>query len=160
MISNNEMIALLTNKAEDFYSEVNNGARIVSKGEYKKYEYIIVSYGTHPCAYVKVPDTNKFYTECDEDEVGEYIDAHGGITFAGTLNKFDLTGFWIGWDYAHYGDYVGNNVHKSITKCMEGKKYSVENIQEECIDVIKQLMCYEETRGLEQNNVLEIEYKQ
>lgn len=67
--------------------------------------------GSHPCGYVKIPD--EIISKIKEDNpsylVGEdniWIDAeiHGGITFCGYMEGFDDE-FFIGWDYAHAGDY-------------------------------------------------------
>lgn len=50
-----------------------NKGEILATGTYKNFKYYVVSYGTHPCAYVDVSNTllaNKDYHEND-------IDCHG-----------------------------------------------------------------------------------
>lgn len=70
---------------------------ILDSGEYNGYKYYIVSLGTHPCAYVEVPEGHICYGKCDEDAYDLDIDVHGGITFGdfglkGVSDKFYLVG--------------------------------------------------------------------
>lgn len=75
---------------------------ILDEGIYKSFHYVIVSYGTHPCAYIEIPKDNV----SDEDKLID-IDCHGGITYVFTTglikpnNENHRDGHWIGWDYAH-----------------------------------------------------------
>jgi len=97
-------------------------------GTYKNYDYLVINvHGTHFCAYVRIPKEHPFY------KVPYYripIDCHGGLTFSdftdfAPLKKlvYDSTfhgffwsgkwvkeniqkGYWIGWDYAHFGDWM------------------------------------------------------
>lgn len=78
---------------------------LLDHGKYKKIEYYIMSLGTHPCAYIKLPSKNK-------QEIINLIDTmcHGGITYhesALNLGFGTIRGDFVGWDYAHYGDYMG-----------------------------------------------------
>lgn len=68
---------------------------------------------THPCAYISFPGIEKV-RDCDNFAIFEpegfeklLIDCgvHGGFTFLGKLEPFGLEEMWIGWDYAHLGDY-------------------------------------------------------
>ena len=52
---------------------------ILDEGIYKSFHYVIVSYGTHPCAYIEIPKDNV----SDEDKLID-IDCHGGITYVST----------------------------------------------------------------------------
>lgn len=55
----------------------NDKGEILATGDYKGFCFYVVSYGTHPCAYVDVSNTslaNKDYYEND-------IDCHGGLTY-------------------------------------------------------------------------------
>lgn len=64
--------------------------------------------GSHPCAYIQFPEIDKvkdydsfwIKNETDFDMI------HGGFTFLGYLDHLGLNGLWIGWDYAHCGDYT------------------------------------------------------
>lgn len=65
--------------------------------------------GSHPCGYVRLPDEIAVkIMEADSKYCEEsiWIDAHihGGITYSGLMG--DFAGYFIGWDYAHYGDYI------------------------------------------------------
>jgi hypothetical protein len=71
----------------------------------------------HPCAYLKVKwDENSVYYENDEP-------CHWWITFSNYVDedskraewRFDKW-FWIGWDYAHGGDYMRILWHESDKK--------------------------------------------
>ena len=105
---------------------------------YKGYEFIVMNLGTHPTAYVRIHEGSELYK--NEDKV--YNDnklneaAHGGITYAqpGIYredNSFDGEGYWIGWDYSHYGDYAG------FLPALGGKRWTTEEIVDEVIDLIE-----------------------
>lgn len=67
-------------------------------------EWIILNLGTHPCIYLNVEGTK--YENIHYDEIP--LSVHGGLTFSGKLNCHP-DGVWIGWDYAHCGDYMTFN---------------------------------------------------
>ncbi len=64
--------------------------------------------GSHPCGYIQFPGIadlesyDDLWIEADDEDF--YI--HGGFTFLGSLEFLGLPGTWIGWDYAHYGDWT------------------------------------------------------
>lgn len=111
---------------------------ILDEGIYKDFHYAIVSYGTHPCAYVEIPEGHELYDVSDEDELVD-IDCHYGITYVSKTglikpsNKNHRDGHWIGWDYAHYMDYIFGICH-----C--GKKWTTKEIFEDVKNVIEQLI--------------------
>ena len=85
-----------------------NFLRIMKTGVYKRRKWFIVSYGTHPCAYLRM-----FKNEMKYDWEGMPIYVHGRITFCEEKNSFKIAkekdreiNFYplIGWDYAHGGD--------------------------------------------------------
>lgn len=88
------------------------GAReVLAGGTYNGYEYRIISYFTHPCAYVKL----------HENEI---------------VNDADMRteqGRWIGWDYAHAIDYYADLPH------IGGKQWTTAEILVEVKKVINQL---------------------
>lgn len=102
---------------EMVYSDGNERkCETLDKGTYKGYDYLIVSYGTHPCCYIRIPSDSPWYKHDYED-----IDlcVHGGLTFAHFFSKESAKSFgispddwYIGWDYSHYEDYSGylNNI--------------------------------------------------
>ena len=100
---------------EEYY--LNDGvSRTIEEGVLHGYKYMIRTVrGTHPCAYVVIPDGHiiKEYVDKWLDEINEgdwsyseyeliemhtNIHVHGGLTY-GNRNV-------IGWDYAHCDDYA------------------------------------------------------
>ena len=85
--------------------------------------------GSHPCGYITFPKIEMLNGDYDSLWL-ENSYAHGGFTFLDRLSKGNeeyFEGFWIGWDYAHYGDYCcyGPDFES------EGKMYTTEEIIEE-----------------------------
>nr|DAQ17658.1 MAG TPA: hypothetical protein [Caudoviricetes sp.] len=103
---------------------------VLAGGSYNGYEYRIISYFTHPCAYVKLHE-NEIVNDAD-------IDCHGGITYDsdGLIIDADMRteqGRWIGWDYAHAYDYYADLPQKG------GKQWTTAEILLEVKKVINQL---------------------
>ena len=96
---------------------------ILDQGKYNGRKYYIISYGSHPCAYVENIEGYDGYDEIEE------ISVHGGVTFNGTKENTHV----IGWDYAHCCDYVGYLPNS------DGKKWTTSEIKEEVFKVIDQL---------------------
>lgn len=74
---------------------------VLHSGIYKDLEFYIVSFGSHPCAYVKIPENNKY---CKADYSDIDITCHGGLTYSNnSLSVCDNkeSGWWIGWDYVY-----------------------------------------------------------
>lgn len=113
---------------------------ILDEGIYKDFHYAIVSYGTHPCAYVEIPEGHELYDVSHEDELVD-IDCHYGITYVSKTglikpsNKNHRDGHWIGWDYAHYMDYI-----YGVYNTSDDKKWTTEEIFEDVKNVIEQLI--------------------
>ena len=106
----------------------NRKQTILDKGNYNEFNYVIVSYGTHPCCYVELPKGNKYYNQ-DYDDIN--ISCHGGLTFADNRDFGNGEKFYIGWDYAHYNDY---------TSYFDGKKWTTKELLKEVKEVINQLV--------------------
>ena len=110
---------------------------VLDKGDYKGFNYAIVSYGTHPCCYVFLPKGHKFYGK-NYDEID--IVCHWGVTFSEAdlgFNPIVLNDTWIiGWDYAHCEDYTGyyDDIYEHL------KKWTTKELQQEVFDVIEQLI--------------------
>ena len=85
--------------------------------------------GSHPCAYIQFPDIGKvkdyesFFIDEDIDDDYECC-IHGGFTFLGGLGNLGLPGIWIGWDYAHFGDYLGYG----LSNCTDDKIWTTEEV--------------------------------
>lgn len=123
------------------YKDMVYGARkpgeILAEGTKDEYTFKVISQGTHPCGYVSVPSNHPLHEKLDLLE--SYIDCHGGITFDGSIEKFGMTEYYIGWDYAHSGDYLGADFGFNSE---DDRKYTTLEVIEECLYVIGQLQMY------------------
>lgn len=135
----------------DMIYRSNRTMELLDEGEYKDWHYMIISYGTHPCAYIEIPQTHMLYDHCNEDkyindELLYDIDCHGGITYAsdtgfGYNTDYRRDGHWLGWDYDHAGDFNGFSSAYSRYRCSFGeKKWSTAEIFGEVRDTINQLI--------------------
>ena len=111
--------------------------------------YFVMNLGTHPTAYIKLPDNaNIDYGKIDE------LDVHGGITYnEGELWITDnkkIEGHFVGWDYAHFEDYEGYDSMLPLQFRTNGKKWTTEEILEDVkratYEVNKMLGGYENGR--------------
>lgn len=107
----------------------------LAEGKDGEYEWKVLSLGSHPCGYVSVPKNHPFYGKKSWD-IEDRIEVHGGLTFSGKLHGFD--GLWFGWDYAHVGDFT-------FPFTMTGdKRWSTQEIVDECLRAIEQFRSFEE----------------
>ena len=105
----------------------------IAEGTYKGFDYYVLNLGTHPCAYVDVTETLLNGKEYDSIE----IQCHGGLTYSRDyLSTVDKQGWFIGWDYAHYNDYAGYEIMFPSDLQSGGKRWTTEEIVDECKDVI------------------------
>ena len=103
----------------------------IAEGHYKGFDFYVLSLGTHPCAYIDVSNTSLAGRHYDDIN----IDCHGGLTYSeNQLVTVDKKGWFIGWDYAHLGDYQGSLYYSG-----EGKQWTTGEIVVECINVIEQI---------------------
>ena len=116
---------------------------ILAEGAQGKYTFKVISYGSHPCCYVSIPESHPLYENLDLAEA--IIDCHGGITFDGKLSKFDDYNYYIGWDYAHCGDFVSMGIDFGFHN--EDKKYTTEELISDCFYVIGQVSMYEQIKA-------------
>jgi len=91
---------------------------------------VILSLGTHPCAYVGIPE-NHLLAGVDYHDLDCLIDCHGGLTFSAKGDgKYLPEGlWWYGWDYAHHGDWVG--YYGKREEKLGWKKWTTKEIYEE-----------------------------
>lgn len=110
---------------------------ILAEGSYKGYEYFVVSYGIHPCAYIALREGQPFYKAGSYEDVD--VNCHGGCTFAewGYKHLFNETYKIIGWDYGHYNDFSG--LYENAEGLKDNKKWTTEEMVQECKDVIDHL---------------------
>lgn len=121
--------------------QADRDIELLDSGIYKNYNYYILSLGTHPTAYIEIPKDNKIYKK-DYSEIDLYV--HGGLTYSRNFlwisEEKKLEGWFIGWDYAHYGDYLGYELmFPENLRIKEEKKWTTEEILEEVKDAISQL---------------------
>lgn len=117
-------------------------SEILFTDTYKNYTIAIIDRVTHPCAYVKIPKHLEEKIIRDGDPCTEEINCfcHGGVTYMkeGKPHKYlggDTYGLWIGWDYAHCGDYIAYYV-----EIPSDKKWTTEEILEECKEAVDSLI--------------------
>ena len=108
---------------------------ILDKGKVGRIEYYILNVGTHPCAYVGVSRRHKAYGMSEEKLD---LEVHGGLTYGkvGNDDPFSKYRHWFGWDYAHYGDYLG---YDSPLKTTSDKKWTYSQILVHVLKAIKEL---------------------
>lgn len=113
---------------------------LLDSGNYLGYDYYILNLGTHPTAYVDIPKEHKYYKK-QYDKID--INVHGGVTYSNntlTIGNNDVkNGWFIGWDYAHYGDYYGYYNCSKTNSFKELHKWTTEEIYEDVKKVCEQL---------------------
>ena len=111
---------------------------VLHSGEYKGHKFTILNLGTHPTAYVecKLDNCNSY-----GDERLDEISVHGGFTYHGQAywDKADKT-IYLGWDYAHSGDYMGYYMKYAPDTLTNNKRWTTGEIFEEVKYVIDQLI--------------------
>jgi len=113
---------------------------VLDSGKSFGFEYYIMSFGMYPTAYIKIPENHPFYRkEYDEIYNECNIEVNGGITYSNNhlwiSENQKLEGWFIGWDYAHYGDYCAFGEIFDI----DGKRWTTEEIRQEVFAACKQL---------------------
>lgn len=118
----------------------NRKIELLDSGKCMNYNYYILNLGTHPTAYIEIPKNHKYYLKYYDDID---IDVHGGLTYSEdylNLENEKINNSWfIGWDYAHFDDFIGYELNYPIEFRTNGKKWTTKEIQEEVYDVCKQL---------------------
>lgn len=124
------------------YTNKRHEPFILAKGQYKNHKYYVLSFGTYPTAYVSVEanvrdmaweEIDKLYAECP---------IHCGISYAekglphDELDESVKDVSFIGWDYGHIGDYVGD-IDFSYKNTL--KKWTTSEIVGECMKVIDKM---------------------
>ena len=117
---------------------VNKDRKVLENSEYNGYKFWIISYGSHPCAYVELNKEHPYYGKCNCDAYDLDINVHGGITYGnyGLGSTVSNEHFILGWDYNHFNDYNYNDEKYGLTS---GKKWTTEEIFEDVKNVINQL---------------------
>ena len=110
--------------------------QVLAHDIYNERDYYVVSYGTHPCAYIDLSDLLNM-TQKERKYIEDSIECHGGITYSSAEFVVPNTkGWYIGWDYAHCMDYVG---FMPNTDEIASKKWTTPEMVHECKKVIDQI---------------------
>lgn len=125
-------------KEMEYKSVVNKPKKyeILCQAWYMGYKVLIVNYFTHPCAYIGLPSNHK-YDHVYYEDIPD-IDCHGGLTYSGddhqVVNELQNSGWFIGWDYAHFHDWCGTFPR------LGDKVWTTIEIIKECTSVVDQLI--------------------
>lgn len=118
-----------------------NGMTILKYDVFKGYEYIIAKSDVCFLAYIKLPNSSKFYN-IDYDDIPLLV--HGGLTYCGDrLNDDD---FWIGWDYGHLGDKPLIDNSSWFFKEKNTRMWTVPEIFQHIMTAIDQLILLENSK--------------
>ena len=122
---------------------------ILCEGKYMDYQFYILNLGTHPTAYIEIPKTSKLFGKGYDEiyDMGIDIDVHGGLTYSDAkLRNIKENSWFIGWDYAHAGDYVGYSMNypELFGLSIYKKKWTTEEIFEDVVNCIEQMIGMEE----------------
>ena len=111
---------------------------ILYDGIYEGHKFAILDLGTHPTAYVecKIKGCTSYNDERLDD-----IRVHGGFTFfdKSRWSSPDET-YYLGWDYAHFGDFVGYELKFPSELRTDSKRWSTQEIFDEVKSVVDQLI--------------------
>ena len=131
---------------EMVYEPNFKNTEVLARDSHEGYEYVVVSYGVHPCAYVAISEGQPYFDCIDYDDVR--IPCHGGCTFVewGLHGIIDKSYKVIGWDYGHYNDFSGIYLQDKFSPPWKDmKKWTTEEIVEECKEFIGHLYVLEHT---------------
>lgn len=103
---------------------------------YQGYEYLVVNFGSHPACYIRLRENHPYY---NKDFWNMKIKPHSDLSFGGTLEKYHLDGFWIGWEYDLFGDYVYGRTRDFITDGWH-HKYTTKELVDKIHQVIRDLI--------------------
>ena len=131
-------VSLTTNYPKQ--TDTMEGKEEITKGDYLKYHWMIIRrpVGWY-CAYIKLWKKHPLEIVLDtEGYDGCDVDCHGGLTFGGKRkDKVFSSGYWIGWDYAHVGDYTA--YHHPHLGLDDDKRWTFDEVLFEVHEVIDQL---------------------
>lgn len=110
--------------------------QVLAHDIYHGRNYYVVSFGTHPCAYIDLSDLLNM-TRKEREYIENTIECHGGVTYSSAeLVVSNTKGWYIGWDYAHCMDYVG---FMPYIDELASKKWTTPEMVHECKKVIDQI---------------------
>lgn len=129
----------------EYTAENLDGVTVIAQGYYNGLNYYVKNiFGRHPTAYVEIPQGHKAYG-INYKYTEEYpIDVHGGVTFnsnnlLGVDPKGERGHQFIGWDYAHAGDFEGYYLRNPNDVLFNNRRWTTEEIVEHCKSAIDQI---------------------
>lgn len=134
-------------KAKEMIYQHDRKLELLFNDIFKGYHYYILNLGTHPTAYIEISKEDKLYGKSYDEiyRIGCDIDVNGGLTYSDNeLMGISSDNWFIGWDYAHCGDYCGYEETMPESIRTYGKKWTTEEIIEECKNAIDQIIEFEE----------------
>jgi len=133
----------MTVKEMKYFKPYKGFRETLDEGVYKGINYQIRSLGAYPCAYIGLPPDHPFSGKT-ANEI--HLDCHGGLTYSfidykGRVHDIGLPKeyYWIGWDYAHLGDY-SSYTSNSLCEDYYNKQWTTKEIKEEVENVIDELV--------------------
>lgn len=113
-------------------------ASTLANGIYKGVRFkVLMNHGMSPCAYISLDDKQEIIVDILDHLI------HGGITYRGEHLKGDYKKYealkrkWIGWDYAHIGDF------NPIIPTSGGRRWTTEAIVSDVKKVIDSIKTVE-----------------
>jgi len=114
--------------------------------EYKEFYCVIMRMmfmGGQLNGYVRIPENHPYYDKDYTSDELENIECHGGLTFSGELEG--ETGFFIGFDTAHYQDYMPFMQFALGQRAMElpydqAVYKDINYVRNECRNIVDQLV--------------------
>ena len=127
------------------YGDHKSKPEILHQEERDNFRIMILSFGTHPCAYIGVPNDSPL-VNLDYGLLDNFINVHGGFTFGcqGSDERYPFIAgyYWYGWDYAHLDDWLGCHFEdewiKDLWQAIRPKKWTTEEIYEHCLVALEQ----------------------
>lgn len=125
-----------------YFKEMNYQLRLqqpelLAADSYRGITYYVISWGSHPCAYINVAHTkykNMSYSEMNK--LG--VNCHGGFTYSESkMPVSDVEGWYLGWDYAHPNDYIH---YFGCDASSNYKRWTTKELERECEKVIDSII--------------------
>lgn len=148
-------------KIKEMQYNANGLSEIVARGYAENHPeviFIVVNCrGSHLCAYVTFPDICKLQGEYLLD-IDANVEVHGGFTFLGEVGCARDGIEYVGWDYAHLGDFTCSGIaeidehHRS-----EEHVWSVDEVAKQAEEVANAIAAGK--YYIEEENVMEENYK-
>lgn len=146
-----EIAKTLNLKYKQMEYQTTRECEILLEGKFKNYQFYILNLGTHPTAYIEIPKNSKLFQKTYDEiyEMGLDLDVHGGLTYASNeLQGIKNNSWFIGWDYAHFGDYYGYDEIFPRQFRTDDKKWTTEEIFNDVTCAIDQIITFERKKSI------------